>query len=132
LVRSESGEIALSQIVGDVAVSTANGEITLSEVDGDVEAKSVSGELSAHFEGVTPTKALKLSSASGDITLKITSPIIDADLKAETISGDIEIADEFGIVVTREMVRRRAAGQIGRGGTPVSLDTVSGDITVRK
>ena len=65
----------------------------LSDVDGAVEARTMSGALSPHLNPSRPTSRSRFATTSGDVELEI-KPDFDADLKAETMSGDIEIDDE--------------------------------------
>ena len=130
-VTTKSGSVDLSGITGDVSITVASGSIQLADVEGAVEARTISGDLSAAFNSVAPGKPIKIATTSGDVELDI-KPELDADLRAQTISGDIEIDEAFGVEVAKQLVGRRANGRIGKGGLPLTIDTVSGDIRITK
>jgi Toastrack DUF4097 len=130
-VSAKNGSVAVSEITGDTSVTLANGDIQLTDVNGAVEAQTLSGDLNAVFDSVAPAKPIKLQTSHGDIELEFKSGI-DADLNARSISGDIEIDEAFGIEVSKQMVGRRATGRIGKGGVPVTVDSVGGDIRITK
>jgi DUF4097 and DUF4098 domain-containing protein YvlB len=130
-VTTKSGSVDLSGITGDVSITVASGSIQLADVEGAVEARTISGDLSVAFNSVAPGKPIKIATTSGDVELDI-KPDLDAELRAQTISGDIEIDEAFGIEVAKQLVGRRANGKIGKGGLPLTIDTVSGDIRITK
>jgi hypothetical protein len=130
-VSAKSGSVDISRIAGDVAITVASGSIQLSDVNGAVEARTISGDMSAVFNSIAPDRPIKFLTTSGDVELEI-KPDLNADLKAQTISGDIEIDGSFGIEVAKQMVGRRASGRIGNGGLPLTVETVSGDIRITK
>jgi lia operon protein LiaG len=88
--------------------------VDLESVSGGIQAKLGRGTVSA-----------RMATTSGDIHLRLAG--IGCELEAETTSGDIETSVAMQI---REVTRRRVAGRVGSGETPVRLRTSSGDIDV--
>jgi DUF4097 and DUF4098 domain-containing protein YvlB len=126
-----SGSINISEIRGKISANSASGSIEIRDIVGTVKANTASGDMNVVFETVTSGDELKFSSASGDIELTFRGDI-NADLSAETVSGDIELDREFGIPVEKPVVGRRANGRIGQGGQRFKVNTVSGDIKITK
>ena len=128
-VTMRDGSTDVSEIGGDVSVNSTNGEVELSDIDGAIEAKSVNGSINAAFESVVPSKSLKFESINGTIELKFAG-VPNADLKAETATGNIDIGEEFGL--DGSVGPRGASGRLGKGGLPLSIKTVTGGITITK
>lgn len=101
-----SGDIRVTAAAGVVNVGTRSGDIELM-LDRDLrrcEARTTSGELSAEL-----------------------SSRLDASLDLRTTSGDMDCTAPVRLT-TKE--RTRLSAVFGRGGIPVALQTVSGDITL--
>jgi hypothetical protein len=108
-----SGSIVASGIAGGAAVDVTSGSITLMGVDGSVRAKTVSGSIEALGVGADGSRG------GGDLT-------------AETISGEITIADASA----QRVLARTISGAItcdldNPRASDIRLDTTSGEITVR-
>lgn len=108
-----TAKLEIDTVSGDV---TAEGEF--SELKGD----SVSGNISITSE--SPLKKLRCDSTSGDVTLSLPESGGFA-LKTDTVSGDINC--EF-LTASSKKDRR----VYGDGSGDFKIDTVSGDITVKK
>jgi DUF4097 and DUF4098 domain-containing protein YvlB len=130
-VNSTSGNIRISDITARIAVATLSGEIELSDVTGVATAKTVSGNIKAELARVPPDRPMDFVSVSGNIEINFNSDF-DANLTAATTSGTIKLDDDFGIPVQKPLVGQHASGRVGRGGLPLSVKTVSGNIELRK
>jgi hypothetical protein len=159
-VRSVSGDVSVRDVAGPLRASTTSGSITvtgaqdslsLSSVSGDIRADRAPRGLSAEttsggvvVRGISGT--VKVGSTSGDVKLSLRDPL--RGLEAGTSSGGIRIELDPAIACALEMrtssgeldvqvpmqmrnaSRHGVTGSIRGGGTPVSLRTSSGDITV--
>jgi hypothetical protein len=108
-----SGSVVASGIAGGATVDVTSGSITLMGVDGSVRAKTVSGSIEALGVGGDGGRG------GGDLT-------------AETISGEITIADSSA----QRVLARTLSGAItcdldNPRASDIRLDTTSGEITVR-
>jgi DUF4097 and DUF4098 domain-containing protein YvlB len=126
---SNSGSIRISEATGRINVKTTSGDIELIGIRGSAAVSTVSGETRAVFERIARDEPLKFETTSGDIDLEF-NEMFDADLDAETTSGDIVLDEDFGIAVQQKIPGQRAVGRIGKGGRPLLIRTVSGDINV--
>lgn len=132
-------EVSANSVSGDVSIDGAQGDIHAGSVSGNVhlthlraaslKAESVSGDIEASLDALTGRGDLSFQTVSGDVTLDVPSPF-DADLSMQTVSGDID--SDFPITLNGRMSRRNVEARIGQGGRRLDLQTVSGDVRIRK
>jgi DUF4097 and DUF4098 domain-containing protein YvlB len=133
-------QVSASSVSGDVSITGAQGDVRATSVSGDVkmldlhassvDAHSVSGDVEVRVNQLTGRGDLKFQTVSGDVTLSLPSQL-DADISMSTVSGDLD--SDFPITLSNgRMNRRRIEAQIGKGGRRLDLETVSGDVRIRK
>lgn len=143
-VRTSNGDVDLDGIGGDLIIATSSGDIMVKGV-GDVKYKGSGGD--AKFYGVRGS--VSAGAASGDMTFHL-EPSGDNDynvrtssgelvlrfiekvpggyvLKANTTNGDISV--NLPIKITK-IGRHYIAGVVRDGESVITLETVSGDISV--
>ena len=96
-----------------------------------VESYTISGDYNLTYSG----SPFELKTISGEID--ITVPTSDhVDFKAKTISGeifsDIDITYPWGKDGLRQIVGQDVKGRIGKGGESIKMETISGNIYLRK
>ena len=145
---STSGDLDLTNLVGDLDLHTTSGEVSGQEIKGDIKASSVSGDLAFRdSQGGLPylhtvsgkieaeltaidedASSMSLTTVSGGITLYLPE---DASfgLDISTISGEINTG--FKVLID-SVSKRKLQGEVGTGGITIELETVSGDISLRK
>jgi hypothetical protein len=132
-----SGDVDVQGLTGDVDAHSVSGDVHV-ETRGMVEAGSVSGDLDIEMGRVPQNGSLEFKSVSGDVQISLPAST-GAELRASTLSGDIE--SDFPLEMSGRdrdrgrfhvEVGRRARGTIGNGGVRLEVETVSGDITVRR
>jgi DUF4097 and DUF4098 domain-containing protein YvlB len=123
VLETVSGDLEVDRAPAGIRATSTSGEIEVSRARGRVDLESVSGGIHATLE--RGTVAAHLETSSGDIRVRLAG--LPCELDAQTSSGDIETAVAMQI---REVTRRRVAGRVGSGDTPVRLRTSSGDIDV--
>lgn len=136
VAKSASGSVSIAGVEGSAAAETANGDIELSGVEGRLAAKTASGEVSV-VESPGPAAVSSVSggveldfaegfsgcavaTVSGDVTIGLPDPP-DAAVRASSRSGEVSVGGEAG---------RRLELLLGGGGPELSVQTVSGDISV--
>jgi hypothetical protein len=129
-IKTINGNINVSEITAQIAVSATNGQIRLSDVTGLASARAVNGNIEAELAQV-PDRPMEFRSVNGNIELRFNSDS-NANLIAGTTAGSIEVDDDFDIKVRKLIVGQRASGQIGQGGPTLSVKTVSGNIKITK
>lgn len=131
LVKTANGSIKMSDVIGRIKAETLSGNIDLRDVAGSAVTKTGSGDTHVELARVDEGEPLEFSSMSGSINVRFDSDI-DADLSAHTTSGNIDLDPEFGIEVKSGLVGASASGKIGKGGRPLNLKTLSGNIKVSR
>jgi DUF4097 and DUF4098 domain-containing protein YvlB len=149
-VRTISGNAVVNGTGGKARVEaeSVSGDVTVRGVDGEVQAQSVSGNVKLDLGTAT---RLKLETVSGNVKASLTLAS-DARLDAESVSGDVDI--RFAKPVNGEFEFETFSGNIescfgpkaerksqyapgtelrftqGSGGARVSIDTLSGTISI--
>jgi len=150
-VGAVSGDLQVTTVRGRVELSTVSGELRVRGVEGDLGAESVSGSIDVRDARV---RTLRTQSVSGDVTydgafardgdyrfnshsgsILFSLPAnAGADLEMETFSG--RISSDFPVTLQPgESVGRRGRRMqftLGAGGTRISAETFSGNITIRR
>jgi hypothetical protein len=125
-----SGEIRADGLRSDVSASTVSGPIRLSTT-GVARANSVSGNLEIRM-GDAAREDMAFRTVSGDITLWFPAGL-NADVEFSSISGDLD--SDFDLTIRSRRggwVGPKLTGTIGQGGRELSLNTVSGDVRLRR
>ena len=148
-LNTVSGDIDFSGTASRVSVETVSGEIDLSGVGGEIEASTVSGDVNVHgdalasgeFEAVSGDVEitaslddggrLNVSSMSGDIDVYLPSGQ-EAEFNAQTFSGDISSAFGQARSSSSRGPGKRLEHREGSNGATVTLNSFSGDVTIRK
>ncbi len=123
-----NGGVTATGLAGDVRASTVNGGIEV-ETSGQASAETVNGSISAALGSVSAP--LSFETVNGNITLTLPGTA-SASVEAETLSG--ELTSDFALPVKGKFRAgmRKLEGDIGGGGTRISLQTVNGSIRLRK
>lgn len=133
-ISSANSDVKLADLSGgEIVVRLQRGNIELARVGGAVVTSTIKGNTKvelgdAEHEG---RESSSLTSVSGDIELRLPEGL-DADIKAETINGDIDVDEDLGLTVQKMLAGKHAAGRIGEGGKSIHLKAVSGDIKIRQ
>lgn len=128
LGRTVNGDLQADNLGADADVSTVNGSVDVSAA-GHVEASTVNGSIRAAMGRADWESIAKFSTVNGGITLTL-PPNLSADVRAETVNGDLET--DFPLTVTGKFGPRHLRGTIGNGGRSLELSTVNGSIHLRK
>jgi hypothetical protein len=121
-----SGDVRVEVMgTGDVGASSGSGDLTVSGVRGALRAHSASGDVNVTG---TPAAAWEIHSASGDVVLTV--PATTAfTLDARSSSGRIDA--KVPVTVQGELPKGTLRGTVHGGGPTVTVNTSSGDITIR-
>lgn len=129
--RTANGGIELTDVVGDVVVSTVNGGVqgTVGAVS-RLEARSTNGGVRLTMRARPAEGArVTLDTTNGGIWL-VAPPDLTADVAASCVTGRISIE---GFTVDGQVAPRRVDGRLhGGGGATLALSTTNGGIRVIK
>ncbi|HSB60616.1 MAG TPA: DUF4097 family beta strand repeat-containing protein [Vicinamibacteria bacterium] len=149
-LQAVNGGVEIARASGRIKAESVNGPVTVRDSSGELEASTVNGPLvvtggnwdrvrietvsgSLRFEAALPKHAaLEAETVSGSVELVLPSQIA-ADFSISSFSGDID--NEFGPAPTRESrwtSEKHLGFSVGGGGTRVSVQTLSGNIHLRK
>lgn len=131
-----NGNVDISELSGDLSVSTVNGAIRVSGVSGSCDLATVNGKVDVSVAALQHDSNVRLKSVNGALTIRLPARS-DADVKASTTMG--RITDEFGLGSLHQgdrdsfvRIGAKLSGKVGSGGSPISLHTVNGSISILK
>jgi len=130
-ISSTNGSIKLDGVSGDIKANAVDGSIDLSNIKGTASVKNLNGSITAVFDEVGQGKGMSFNNMNGSIKLLFRSEV-NAELKASTTTGSINVDPEWGIEVKKGFVGARAEGSIGAGGQPLKVETLNGSISIMK
>jgi hypothetical protein len=113
----------------DIAVN--KGDVRVSEFAGAVSSKVINGNTRVSIPAAERAGAQEFTVVKGDIEATLADGA-GADLQAESLTGDINLDDDFGLHVERGPVGRHVSGHLGEGGDTLLLKVVNGDIKLKK
>jgi len=142
------GDVNIKDFTGSIEVSTVDGDISAENIEGEVIASTVDGDVTVIFKKLNKNGALYLSSVDGDIDITLPGDT-KADIMARTMEGDVYSAFEGDVTMGREIDDETATTEhksnfhnifqsnyittrINGGGHEVYLNTLDGDIYIRK
>ncbi len=135
-LRSVSGRLQVQEAAARTAeLSSTSGEIEVGGLAGEVRARTVSGEIALTWaEFSSPAE---IGSTSGEVELRLPAGAAFR-LEASSTSGEVRcgfpitVAD-FASATGAGLVRgeHALAGEVGAGGPPLRVRTVSGEIRVQ-
>lgn len=123
-LEAVSADVRVSGMRGPIKASSVSGDVSLDVGSSKVEANSVSGNVKLR----APATETRLASVSGDLH----ADGLRGTLKAETVSGEVEISGGPYAELSAESV----SGDLVLGvevsdGANLSAETLSGDIVLR-
>lgn len=138
------GDILISNIDGEVEVTTHNGRISAKNISGTVFATTYNGEINVSFTKVMPGAPMSFSTYSGNID--ITFPAnLKALLKMKTEQGEILSGFDLKMIETGLVEKKETKpgiykvvndkwikGEVNGGGPEISMRNYNGDVIIRK
>jgi DUF4097 and DUF4098 domain-containing protein YvlB len=147
-VNTMGGDILVKQASGFVRAKTMGGNIDIRVDDGWVDAITMAGDVFVEIEeGLGDgEKGVKLASMSGDVELVVPADLsMDLDLTlayTRNSSQDFQIKSDFDVEIERSKdwdysngtPRKRiyGTGKVGSGKYPVVVETINGNIVLKK
>ncbi|MCG8307272.1 MAG: DUF4097 domain-containing protein [Cytophagales bacterium] len=131
----------VNDFMGEAEINALNSEIKMADISGPVVANATNGNVEIRFSELTPEKPNSILSVNGyvDVTLPEETA---ADLQLHTVNGeaytdwDIDIDKDASAALQMggapNMNMFNLEGTINGGGIPISIQSVNGDIFLRK
>jgi hypothetical protein len=145
-----NGSIEYEECEGSMQAHTTNGAIRGRLKSGAIEAHSRNGSIDVTILKPLDGKAFRVSTTNGGITLVLaefhSNPIeakttngsvrlrVPADTNA-SVTGDTSLAsitNDFTLSGTVDISKHHISGQLGSGGTPISIRTTTGGIHLER
>ena len=130
-ITSDKGGVKVEEFGGAVTVNVREGNLEFRDVTGGIHSKLVNGNTKVSLGTTDREGEQEFSVVNGDIEATVADGT-DAELKAETITGDISVDERYGLKVERRPAGHSVAGALGDGGPPLQLKVVRGDIKLKK
>jgi hypothetical protein len=130
-ITADRGDVKVSGFEGAVVSEVSKGEAEFRDVSGTVRSKVIKGNTRVFYGAAEREGAQEFSVVKGNIEATLAEGS-GADLKAETLDGDIDVDDSFGLRVERAPAGRHLAGHIGEGGEALLFKVTNGDIRLKK
>ncbi len=139
VVRLPAGVRVRGETVnGSITVSAIDAQADLETVNGDIRVQSgaagslqtVNGSIRGSFARADWPGALRMETVNGAIELEFPANLA-ATVRGETVNGSISSPD-FPVTITGKWGPKSFRGTIGGGGRDLQVETVNGNITIRK
>jgi hypothetical protein len=138
------GDLMVTNVQGEVALSNYNGEITALNISGSVVASTYNGEIKATFDKVSDGTPMSFTTYNGDIDLTLPSTV-KATLKMKTEQGEIFTGFDVNVTssgpvqmkdtkggITKIVVDDWKRAEVNGGGPDFTMKNYNGDILIRK
>lgn len=138
------GDLMISNIQGELALTNYNGEITALNVSGSAVATTYNGDIKITFDKITENTPMSYSTYNGDIDLTMPAAT-KASFKMKTEQGEIYTGFDMEITSSGPVQKKDTKsgtfkividdwkkGNINGGGPEVTMKNYNGDIYIRK
>ncbi|HKG15505.1 MAG TPA: DUF4097 family beta strand repeat-containing protein [Pyrinomonadaceae bacterium] len=130
-IDTDKGDVKISGFDGAVVSNVKKGNAEFRGVTGDVKSNVIKGETRVVFEGAEREGSQEFSVVKGNIEATLAEGT-DAEVRAETVTGDIDADDSLGLSVEKRPAGRSLSGKLGDGGQTLRFKVTSGDIKLKQ
>lgn len=139
VVRVPAGaRLSVDDVNGNVTVTGTDGDAKLETVNGDVRfdgagatsLETVNGKIIATFSRATWEGTLSIQTVNGSVDLTFPGDL-SAEISGETVNGGVS-SSAFPITIDKGWGPKSFRGRIGSGGRRLKIETVNGEIILRK
>lgn len=129
-VETVNGSVTISNMTNSTKASAVNGNVKATNLRGTARISTVNGTTEADFDSLASTGQITLDTVNGKVLLTIPSDA-SATVRADTVNG--QITNDFGLPVRKgEYVGRDLYGKIGNGDVKIKLNSVNGELSIRR
>ena len=131
---------SIENLTGELEINALNSQIKMKNVSGPVVANATNGNVEVVYSAITPNKPNSILSVNGYVDVSLPANV-GADLELHTVNGEIYTDMDVNVdkdaskgipVMASNMNMFSLEGTINGGGTPFSIQSVNGDIYLRK
>jgi hypothetical protein len=126
--RTVNGSVRATGMTADVDATTVNGSVRVSTT-GLAQASSVNGSLTVRMGRTNWNNVLEFKTVNGGITIEMPKDL-STEVQASTVNGSL--TSDWPMTVRGKWGPRHMNGRIGNGGRELALESVNGDIELRR
>ena len=126
--RTVNGSVRATGLGADVSAHTVNGSVRVSTT-GLAQARTVNGSITVSMGRANWNETLEFETVNGAITLELPDEL-NADVSASTVNGSL--SSDWPMTVRGRWGPKHMNGKIGNGGRELALQTVNGDIELKR
>jgi hypothetical protein len=130
-INSDEAEVKIAGMSGTVVADVKQGGLEFVDVTGTTRGKLIKGDTKVSYPGGPPTGTQEFSVVRGNVEIKL-ADAMSADVKAETLDGDIVTDDALGLKLVKTAAGKHLLGRLGSGADPLLVKVVNGDIKIKK
>jgi hypothetical protein len=130
-ISTDKGDVRIEGCDGAVTADVKMGDVEFRDVSGKVRSRLIKGNTKVFYEKPEREGAQEFSVVKGNIEATIADGA-NADVKAETLDGDINVDEAFQMKVEKSPAGRYVAGRLGDGGEHLMFKVTNGDIKLKK
>lgn len=123
-----NGGVEASGLTADADVATVNGDVELATA-GVGSATTVNGSVKLRLGKPSWTGSLDAKTVNGSVVVEMPAPS-DLEVTAGTLNGSV--SSDFPLTMQGKMSPQRLRGTIGKGGPKLRLESVNGDVSLRR
>lgn len=126
--RTVNGGVIAEGLTADAKVSTVNGSVRVATT-GLAQASTVNGSIKVRMGRANWNETLEFETVNGGILLELPDEL-NAEVSASTVNGSL--SSDWPMTVRGKWGPKHMNGKIGSGGRELALQTVNGDIELRR
>jgi hypothetical protein len=130
-ISADRGDVHISGFDGTVVADLKMGDMEFRDVSGKVKSRLIKGNTKIIYEKPEREGAQEFLVVKGNIEATIADGA-NADVKAETLDGDIDVDEAFQMKVEKSPAGHSVAGRLGDGGEHLMFKVTKGDIKLKK
>jgi hypothetical protein len=130
-LKSNSGQITVSDVAGSIFVETGGRNIEIQNVEGRLYASSVSGDIKGLLKQSSRQSMLRFSSISGNISIQAPDDI-SAQVYIESAAGQVKTDFPLETKERRYGPGKFIQGKLGAGNHTLDIRSLSGAINFSK
>ncbi|PZP45309.1 MAG: hypothetical protein DI598_13440 [Pseudopedobacter saltans] len=124
-IGTASGDVSLSDVDGNTKIGSSSGDVKVGLNSGSLAVSSASGD--QQLKVMDPKSEIKISAASGDVTLSVPQSIgAQLDIKGSSVSMSSNSSFDGDYTKGKSIY-----GKINGGGIPINIRTASGEINLK-
>lgn len=127
-----NGDVAITDIEGDINAETVNGDVDATNLNGDIEMETVNGDIQISFVALGGNDTVELETVNGSINVSIPTSA-DVTVEASNLNGSLKI-DDLNIISQKQSrwgPGKSATADSGNGSASLTAESVNGSIKVR-